>query len=91
MKKVNKIILIVSLLVLLNIVFQAFFYRQRSEVEIEWLQQIVSFLANFNFLTVLFLPILLLIYSVITVVKKEKYGMILLTINVVSFILLFFT
>ena len=55
------------------------------------LMQAITFLANFNFITVLILPFLLMIYSIIAMVQKRKYGIILLLINICNCVLIFFT
>ena len=84
MEKFHKIIIVVSLLVLINIILQAYyFYQNKLGNEIaDALMQAITFLANFNFITVLILPFLLMIYSIIAMVQKRKYGIILLLINI---------
>ncbi|MBS1549375.1 MULTISPECIES: hypothetical protein [Amniculibacterium] len=93
MEKFHKIIIVVSLLVLINIILQAYyFYQNKLGNEIaDALMQAITFLANFNFITVLILPFLLMIYSIIAMVQKRKYGIILLLINICNCVLIFFT
>ena len=76
MEKFHKIMIVVSLLVLINNILQAYyFYQNKLGNEIaDALMQAITFLANFNFITVLILPFLLMIYSIIAMVQKRKYG-----------------
>lgn len=92
MKKINLVLLILSILLLLNIVLQIIYFPLVKEGKGgSLITGIVSFMSNFNLLTVMLFPIILFLYSLIIVFMKEKNSLLLLIINLFSCSLFFFT
>ena len=87
MKTTNKFLLVISVIVLINIIFQSIYFKINNKSEI--LNSIISFIGNFNFLTMIISPIILMVYSIIIAFLKEKYSIYLLIINAITCILFF--
>lgn len=92
MGKLNKVVLVLSILVFANIVFQALYFRlSAAGYSHTIITEIISFVGNFNFLSMIIIPALLFIYSIIILITKEKYAVGLFIINLCSCLMFFVT
>jgi hypothetical protein len=92
MDKLNKVVLVISILVLANIIFQALYFKLSSAAySNDILTDIISFIGNFNFISMVIIPAILFVYSIVTLVMKQKYALGLFMINLCSALMFFAT